>query len=80
MPKVKEGKRYYRAHEVGYPEDEILNIKIFTSVGGKKFDKIERMLLDVDKREKVWYLNVFGSQLTDDGKFFTEGELNDADN
>ncbi len=77
MSVIKDGHKYYRAHEVGYPDDEVLNIKVGTSVGGKEFDKIERMDTDSSKKESTWYYRVFGYSLVPGGLTFKKDELND---
>lgn len=64
----KNGQKYYRAHEEGRPEDEILEIKIYTTVGGKRFDMIESLDEENGKREKYWYMHLFGPQLVKDGE------------
>ena len=66
--------KYYKAHEVGYPEDEILSIKTFTSLGGKQFDMIEALDSEHTKKERYWYMHVFAPQLVKDGEVTTFDE------
>ena len=73
---MKQGKymcnaKYYRAHEVGYPESEILTIKTFTSLGGKQFDMIEALDPEHTKKERYWYMHIFAPQLVKDGEVKT---------
>ena len=75
MSIMKNGQKYYRAHEVGYPESEILEVKMFTSVGGKHFDKVEFMDEDATKKERLWYMRVFGEGITVDAIHFEPHEI-----
>ena len=64
----KNGQKYYRAHIEGKPEGEMVEIKMYTTVGGTRFDIIEKMDDEFGKKEKYWYMHLFGPQLVKDGK------------
>ena len=57
---------YYKAHELGSPEGEVVSIKIFTTVGGKRFDRVEPLKDDASKKEQYWYMHVLSDALTKD--------------
>ena len=75
MPHLDRGVRHYYAHEAGYPKKEMIAIKVFTSVGGKSFDRIEKIDHNATKKERAWYMSAIGSAVNEKTKVFTDAEL-----